>query len=1084
MAFDNSANFSFTGTTQIWKKPIDISTFYFIIKGAGGSGSINNSGGGGAYVFSNINYLIPDVSYNVEINVGGGGKAPYTDSSGILQGGPGGKSVGGIPGETNSNGGNGTVVNGLQSGGGGGMTSVFYMDEFGQNIIKIIAGGGGGGGINANGKGGDGYTIGLTGSGIGGGEGGNTYSAIDPPNPAFPPGNAGFGGISGGVNGYNFQDSSSNGLYTYLGGGGGGGGSFAGGGGGGGYGGGAGGKKGGGGGGGSCASIYARNIFIAGGGGLGGNIGQDASGGSIRILWNSTAPIPVPTVVGMYMLNPQHTSKSSYTAPTILPTVIKKYHTISSTFSNQCVIDSDNELYIIADDGILYSFDNTFTYKWSFVAPFGKFVGTPAISNGGTLYIASSQNYLFAVVDSSRAGGSLTPLLKWSYPINGKAVSPIIDSSNNIYFGTDTGYIYGISDYNRQAIPLWTPYQTPGQTSITNSLALNAAGNKICYTATKVDSQQAVVKYLYVINIAINVQPIESWSTFVSTYTNISTPTIDANGIIYFFVSNQPYPGSTFNNILAYNISSPSQLWKTDVNDFVLSDIAIDGNNIYVTGSYGFLPSSTKFMILNSSNGFLKWSYQTSIVNIIAAPSNPTVDVNHNVYFGYNNNLYSINAATRTFNWKYQAGGAIFGMPIISNNQNIYFGANDGFIYDLSGNGTSTLTQPVVPMYMLNPKHTGISSYYGPTTTPTLQWSNDFGATNLYVSPSIGIGSDDTLYIGSNDGYVYAFNPDGSTKWSLRVNSTENGIYTSPQSMYTTPAIGQNGTIYIGSNEGLLYAVNPNGTLKWSYNAGYPLQSSPIIDTNDNIYFGAGKSVFSIGDGEGKYYSRWLNPYDTSANVNSSPALGQNGFLYFGSDDGYLYAVDSLTGLSAWPRLNLSLPDIKTHPIYTSVTVDAYNNVIIGNGSYMDGSLNYINGLTGAILWQTSYEPQNGPFYNTVAVKNDTIYLSTIAYVFAIDRLTGNKKWKFQSFNCYYTSPVVDASGIIYVASINANTNHGAVHALQDNGITVEPYWPPYDSGVAYERLAPPVIGKNKTIYISSSANVNSNSGNKIYALK
>jgi outer membrane protein assembly factor BamB len=309
-------------------------------------------------------------------------------------------------------------------------------------------------------------------------------------------------------------------------------------------------------------------------------------------------------------------------------------------------------------------------------------------------------------------------------------------------------------------------------------------------------------------------------------------------------------------------------------------------------------------------------------------------------------------------------------------------------------------------------------------------------------------------------------------------------MLTSPQSIYTTPAIGQNGTIYIGSNEGIFYAVNPNGTLKYSYNAGYPLQSSPIIDSNGNIYFGAGTSVFSLGDDETQFYTRWMPAFDTSGNVNSSPALGQNDYLYFGSNDGYLYAIDSSIGELQWKE-NLSLPDIiTTHPIYSSPTVDASNNVIVGNGSYMDGSLNYIDGLTGNIIWQTSYEPQNGPFYNTVAVKDETIYLSTIAYVFAIERLTGIKKWKFKSFNCYYTSPIVDASGIIYVASVNVNTNNGAVHALKDNGTTVESYWPPYDSGVAYERLAPPVIGNDRTIYISSSANVNSNAGNKIYALK
>ncbi len=38
MAFDNSANFVFTGATELWVKEKGISSVYFIAQGAGGGG--------------------------------------------------------------------------------------------------------------------------------------------------------------------------------------------------------------------------------------------------------------------------------------------------------------------------------------------------------------------------------------------------------------------------------------------------------------------------------------------------------------------------------------------------------------------------------------------------------------------------------------------------------------------------------------------------------------------------------------------------------------------------------------------------------------------------------------------------------------------------------------------------------------------------------------------------------------------------------------------------------------------------------------------------------------------------------------
>jgi len=77
----------------------------------------------------------------------------------------------------------------------------------------------------------------------------------------------------------------------------------------------------------------------------------------------------------------------------------------------------------------------------------------------------------------------------------------------------------------------------------------------------------------------------------------------------------------------------------------------------------------------------------------------------------------------------------------------------------------------------------------------TLKWKfeTDDG---VYSSPAIG--SDGTIYIGSEDGNIYAINPDGSKKWAFLTGDF----------VESSPAIGSDGTIYVGSGDGNVYAIN------------------------------------------------------------------------------------------------------------------------------------------------------------------------------------------------------------------------------------------------------------------------------------
>lgn len=1083
MSFDFSANFYYTGTTQVWTKPLGITTAYFYVNGAGGAGNTSNaSGGGGAYSLSIFNFLQADISFNVTINVGGGGKAPPLQTGGISSG-----SYLDSSGISQSDGGDGTILNGLSSGGGGGMTTVFYNDPSYNDVITIIAGGGGGAGhISASNGGASGNngtlinnntffsSIGSNGSGNGGGNGGN--SSLN--------GNAGIGGINGGVNGHDYIDSS--GVYFYYGGGGGSGGSFAGGGGGAGYGGGAGGKYGGGGGGGSLSNGNSV-LFLVGAGGTGGAPGQNGGNGSVLIFWNNQPLIVPQPRVKMFMLNAQHTALTSYYAPVRTPAQVTDLSFSRPNFNNpnSAVIGSDGEIYIIGGDGALYAYTHNFVIKWPvpFSIPDYPFFGTPAITSNGSIYISSTTSlndkHFYAVVDNGTVGG-----VKWSYKLDNPdgniTTSPILDLSDNIYFGTENGIIYALRDGTSQGILGWQypsidGVSTPDGYSVMGTPAINSTYNKLCYTSYNSIIPESLLNVIDLSRNSVfkNIVPTLRWSQICSDGIFL-TPSLNNSHV---------YVPSTNGKVYAYDINNGSEVWNVNLSDINLSAIAV-GNNKQIC-----LTSQKSLNVIDVSNGVLQWVYPIVPFDTVSQKnSTPVIDNSNNIYFGtWNNYLHSINGANRVYNWRYEVGGAIEGMPTISSNNHIYVAANNARIYDFSGNSSpSVITVPIVSMYMLNIKHTNLSGYYGPSKTikPVINWQKPFVSGNLFVSPSISISSTGMIYLGSNDGYVYSLNSsNGDINWLKQISNTNRVPFTSPNSLYTTPLIGPDETIYIGTNEGYLFALNPNGNIKWSYNAGYPLQSSPIMDPSNNIYFGAGNNMYCINDTELNGNLNWLTPFATNAHVNSSPAIGPNGYLYFGSDDGYVYAVDKFTGFLKWSyNASTTLP-AGVHPIYTSASVDSSGNVIIGNGSYMNGVLNYLDGTTGVVIWtKTDFITTNvGPFYNTVSINGDTIYLSNIAHVYAINRLTGSTKWYYYNTNCYYTSVAIDASGTLFFGSIKAKTINeftakaGVLHCLTDNGTSWTENWALQVCNPG--RLAPPVIGTNNTIYISSTAN-------NIYAIK
>ena len=193
----------------------------------------------------------------------------------------------------------------------------------------------------------------------------------------------------------------------------------------------------------------------------------------------------------------------------------------------------------------------------------------------------------------------------------------------------------------------------------------------------------------------------------------------------------------------------------------------------------------------------------------------------------------------------------------------------------------------------------------------------------------------------------------------------------------SSPVVGPDGTVYLGSvikdtrhPEHFITAVNPDGTVKWRFSTGW---------------------------------------WDTQ--TQSSPALGADGRIYVGAQDGYFYALNP-NGTLAW-RFAAASP-VQQHPV-----VGSDGTVYVG----LDGRL-YAFNPNGDVRWTADlgYSLPGGP---ALAPDGETIYAfgyeptAPTATLYAFRR-DGTIRWQYSAFYAYYPAlspPTVAADGTVIVLS-------------------------------------------------------------------
>ena len=321
-----------------------------------------------------------------------------------------------------------------------------------------------------------------------------------------------------------------------------------------------------------------------------------------------------------------------------------------------------------------------------------------------------------------------------------------------------------------------------------------------------------------------------------------------------------------------------------------------------------------KLYAFNGATGVIRWA---TAVQTAGVDSSAALGADGSLYVGAGSGVVALDAATGHQKWRFDTGGDVESSPTLAPDGTLYFGADDARVYALD------------------------------SSKGTLKWYFEFpDGSDTDSSPALG--TDGTVYIGSDKGSLYALNgQQGTLIWSFQsigeisgapaigtdgtvyfcaLNSAKtesvtyaiNGVtgallWQSVHSSQSAPsvAIGSDGTVFVGGvslpgnldatamdPRAVLWALDANtGKQKWErwLEPGSTGVSAVSIDAEGILYLQSEYRIAAAGLGR----LSALNPitgsvlweFLTNGSSNSSPAIGADGTVYVGSDDGRVYAI-------------------------------------------------------------------------------------------------------------------------------------------------------------------------------------------------
>lgn len=347
-------------------------------------------------------------------------------------------------------------------------------------------------------------------------------------------------------------------------------------------------------------------------------------------------------------------------------------------------------------------------------------------------------------------------------------------------------------------------------------------------------------------------------------------------------------------------------------------------------------------------------------------------------------------------------------------------------------------------MFHSNAAHTGIYQAPESKMLGNLNWKFKTGGP-VFSSPAVVNG---IAYVGSEDSNLYAVSLDsGALIWKFKTG----GAVSSSAAVYDQ-------TVYFTSYDGFCYAADAKtGNEKWRFKTGGEKKvgafglwtmkpadlymedlfdfflSSPVVGDPGPLtmlYFGSSDGyLYALDAGTGLL--KWK--FKTNGIIHNSPAL-YNGVVFFGSWDTYLYAADALTGKEKWKFKTREQPGM--HLLEGIQASPAIEDSIVYFGA-RDGYFYALHADRGDTVW--TFSADNSWVLTTAAIQDGTVYFGTsdTYLMLALDAKTGRKKYSVKAAGYLYSSPAIanhtayygDFTGNLYALDLNSEGKKWQVFA-------------------------------------------------------
>jgi outer membrane protein assembly factor BamB len=555
---------------------------------------------------------------------------------------------------------------------------------------------------------------------------------------------------------------------------------------------------------------------------------------------------------------------------------------LAASASTAASVGPDGAVYVPCNDELLYAFNADGTSRWSYRA--GKCSAAPSIDANGTVYVSSLDSRLYAI-DAAGA-------LKWWFVATGPiSAPPVLAEDGSLYIVDGGGMLYAIGPGSEVEEHTISGYVKDDLDAGLDGVTVTISGEAPVVTdADGFWSKSGLADGAYLVS------PIKDGYDFSPLF-DVASVSGDDVTVADFIGSTQPPPVWPMWGLdRAHTRRSPhvgpddaTVKWSTPLpGESVRSQPVIGSDGvIYVQCVSGMLYAI-------NPDGTVRWNTTLNF----PSPATPAIAPDGTVYSSSQGNLLFAFTPGGVYEWSYACSTR--GSPVIAADGAIIHNvmANsvcavdaDGafrWLYD-SGASAGSDAAPAIAddgtIYLGN----AVDAIFALNPDGTLKWSfaADSGGEANPPQTSAAVGADGTVYMALGTNF-YAINPDGTQKW----------VYPVGVDVLSSPAIGDDGTLYLGTIvdktliAGRFIALNPDGTLQWQYEAGgeivSPIESSPAVDGVGTVYvcvkFSGTLMAFNP-DGSVKW------SFGTAGPASSSPAIGEDGTVYFGNDAGSVYAL-------------------------------------------------------------------------------------------------------------------------------------------------------------------------------------------------